>query len=418
MKSHSPLSSCFSHMVSSRRPHRVIASALVAYLVASANPAIAADESDSLWFGMSAALTGPAADLGLNMRAGILAAFEEQTRNGGIHGKQPRLRFLDDGYEPGRTAPNMRKLVDDKSVLGIIGNVGTPTAIAAIPIANERRTLFYGSYTGAGVLRRAPPDRYVINFRASYAEETAAMVDALTGVAGIDPRRIAFFTQRDGYGDSGYRGGVEALKRHGVEDETQIAHGRYERNTTAVESGLAEILQTEPLPQAVIMVGAYAPCAEFIRLAREFDLDAIFLNVSFVGSASLARELGAVGENVIITQVVPHPSDELPIVRDFQSAIRMLDPNIEPTFGALEGYIAARILMRALANAESISDRESVVDALEGLGEFDIGLGTKLRLDDSDHQASHSVWPTVIRDSKVVPFNWNSLTTHPAVIAP
>ena len=302
-------------------------------------------DDDQIVLGMSTALTGPAAELGLNVRAVFLAAFAEANRSGGVHGRKLSLISLDDGYEPSRTAPNMRKLIDEKRVLGVVGNVGTPTAVAAIPIANAGKTPFFGAFTGAGVLRKTPPDRYVINFRASYAEETAAMVDALIAEAGLKPEQVAFFTQRDAYGDAGYVGGIAALKRHGLKDDRGIAHGRYDRNTDAVENGLADIMAADPPARAVIMVGAYKPCAAFIKLAREFNLEAIFLNVSFVGSAPLAKALGRDGDGVIITQVVPHVDADLTVVKAYRAALSASDSKAEPTFGSLEGYIAGRIFI-------------------------------------------------------------------------
>jgi len=359
--------------------------------------------------GMSTALTGPAAELGINMRAGVLAALEEANGAGGINGARLRLVALDDGYEPAQTAPNMRRLVDEEKVLAVIGNVGTPTAVAAVPIANARKTPFFGAFTGAGVLRRTPPDRYVVNYRASYAEETASMVDALVKEAGLEPREIAFFTQRDAYGDAGFVGGVAALKAHGLEDEAQVAHGRYERNTVAVENGLAEVLQADPPVRAVIMVGAYAPCAKFIRLARDFELDAWFLNVSFVGAAPLAAALGDAGAGVIVTQVVPHFDSDLPIVQRYRRALAAFDAEAKPTFGSLEGYVATSILLKALNTIEGPIDRESIVDALDGLGEFSLGLGAPLHLSPTLHQACHTVWPTRIDGGRAVPFVWKEL---------
>ena len=388
--------------------------AITGALLASALPAAGdagADSSDAIVLGMSTALSGPAGSLGSNMRAGVLAAFEEANQAGGINSRKLRLVALDDGYEPGRTTPNVRKLIDDEQVLAIVGNVGTPTAVAAIPIANEGKTPFFGAFTGAGVLRKTPPDRYVINYRASYAEETAAMVDALIEVAKMEPEEIAFFTQRDTYGDAGFAGGLDALKRHGLQSTGNVAHGRYERNTLAVENALADILFHEPLAKAVIMVGAYAPCAEFIRLARPHGLDAVFLNVSFVGAAPLVDELGEEGDGVIVTQVVPHFQSELPVVAQYRAALQALDVSLSHTFGSLEGYIVGRILCRALMTIDVTPTRETVVDALEGLGEFDMGLEKPLRLGPGDHQACHQVWPTVLRGGKVVPYNWGELAT-------
>ena len=361
---------------------------------------------EKILLGMSTALTGPAEDLGRDMRLGVEAAFSEVNRRGGIHGQQLQLIALDDGYEPDRAVPNMRTLIDQHKVVAIIGNVGTPTAVASIPIAIESETPFYGAFTGAGVLRKNPPDRYVINFRASYAEETAAMVDGLIQHAGLKPDEIAFFTQRDAYGDAGFSGGVQALHRHGLTNDLDIAHGRYERNTVAVEKALANLIEHEPSPKAVIMVGAYAPCAAFIRLAREYKLEAIFLNVSFVGPTSLARSLGTAGEGVIVTQVVPHFESDLPIVRDYRAALHACDSNAVPSFGSLEGYVATRIFCRAISGIGGTLTRRSVLESLEGLGTFDIGLGAPLHLTSVDHQACHRVWPTVLRNGRFVSFQW------------
>lgn len=364
--------------------------------------------ANELVFGMSTALTGPVADVGLAMRAGIEAAFAAANADGGRRGRHLRLVVLDDGYEPARTAPNVRRLIEVEHVLAIVGDVGTPTSVVAVPIVNASKVPFVGAFSGAGVLRRTPPDRYVVNFRASYAEETGAMVDALVQ-AGLDPGEIAFFTQRDAYGDAGFVGGIAALRRHGLTDESLIAHGRYERNTLGVENGLADILQHSPPARAVIMVGAYAPCAEFIRLAGQYGLEALFLNVSFVASSSLATALGDCKAPVIVTQVVPHFTSDLPILRDYIRDLHRLDGGAQPTFTSLEGYIAARLLLRALAAIDGEVTRESIVDALEGLGSFDLGLGRTLLLSPRQHQACDGVWPTILRAGDAVPFDWQQL---------
>ncbi len=363
----------------------------------------------SVTFGMSTALSGPAVDLGSNMRDGVLAALAGVNRSGGISGATFRLRALDDRYEPEKTVTNMRSLVEDTSVVAVIGNVGTPNAVAAIPIATAAKMPFYGAFTGAGVLRKTPPDHYVFNYRASYLEETAAMVTALVEHGKLKPEEIAFFTQRDAYGDAGFSGGITALKAHGLKNEEGITHVRYERNTVAVEKAVSDLVLLDPPPRAVIMVGAYLPCAAFIRLAHRSDLTSIFLNVSFVGSESLAKDLGAEGEGVIVTQTVPHYESSLPIARDYREAMHQLNPKLTLTFGSMEGYISTRFLLAALQKRKSPIHRESVISALETAGEVDLGLGEKLELSSTRHQASHRVWPTIIRAGKVVPFAWDEL---------
>jgi len=360
--------------------------------------------------GMSAVLTGGAEDLGKAMQRGIVAGLERANRSGGVNCRKLRLIALDDGYEPARTGPIMRQLIEKENVLAVIGNVGTPTAIAAVPIANEEKTLLFAAFSGGPILRHDPPDRYVINFRAGDAEEIAAMLDALVDIAGLKPEEIAFFTQRDSYGDAGFALGVIALQRRGLKDPKIMMHIGYERNTLAVEGAVAKLLMAERPPRAVVMIGAYAPCAKFIKICRASDLNPLFLNVSFVGSSSLAAALGKTEAQIIVTQVVPYPLDDrVPIVQDYQDDLKDIDGSATGGFGDLEGYIAARILTLALEKVQGPVTREAVIYALEGLGKFDIGLGETLYLSRTEHQASHRVWPTVLKGGQFVPFQWTDI---------
>jgi branched-chain amino acid transport system substrate-binding protein len=370
-----------------------------------------ADSPTEIVLGMSTALTGNAGELGKDMQRGILAGLERANRSGGIHGRKLRLIALDDAYEPARTAPNMLRLIEKDNVLAIIGNVGTPTAAVAVPLANDQKTLLFAAFSGAPILRNDPADRYVINFRAGYAEETAAMIDALIDVAGLKPEEIAFFTQRDEYDDVGFAVGMVVLQRHGVRDSKTVLHVGYVGNTLAVESAVADLLMAKKPPRAVVMTGAYAPCAKFIRLCRALDLNPLFLNVSFVGGNSLADALGKTDAHIIVTQVVPFPADDsLPIVCEYQDDLKVIDPSASAGFGDLEGYIDARILTLALGKIQGSPTREAVVDALEGLGQFDIGLGESLYLGRSEHQASRRVWPTILKGDRFVPFQWSDIT--------
>ncbi len=199
----------------------------------------------------------------------------------------------------------MRSLIDQYQVFSVIGNVGTPTAAVAVPIANEKAIPLFGAFTGAGLLRKNPPDRYVINYRASYAEETAEMVRGLVEEIGIAPEEIGFFTQNDAYGDAGWQGAVDALQRIGFAAASNQPHGRYTRNTVDVEDGLSRLLDPRHRIRAVVMVGAYSPCAKFIKLAKEYDFRPIFLTVSFVGSEALNQALGADGEGSSLLKSYP-----------------------------------------------------------------------------------------------------------------
>lgn len=367
-------------------------------------PAPSSQPAEAIRIGMSTALTGPNSDLGLTMKLGVEVCFENVNQQGGIGGRPIHLIAYDDGYEPERTVPNMRRLIDNDGVLAVVGNVGTPTAIAAVPIANAKKTLLYGAFTGARVLRRQPPDRYVINYRASYDEETSAMVRYLVDTVGVSVDEIAFFTQSDGYGDAGFAGGLAALRHHGLQSPGRVLHVRYARNTLDVEWALAQLLDAATPPKAVIMIGAYAPCARLIELARQHAFTAIFMNVSFVGSDSLADALGERGDGVIVTQVVDHFDSSAPGIEAYRRCLREYGGGAKPSHLSLEGYVAARLFVEGLRRIAGPISRESIIDALESIGDVDLGLGWPLSLSREDHQASHQVWFTRIENGVVVPF--------------
>ena len=366
--------------------------------------AVRAEAGPALKIGMSTALYGPAAGLGRGMRAGVEAYFARVNQAGGINGQRLELLTLDDQYEPSRAGPNVRKLIDTEHVLAIVGNVGTPTAVVTVPIANEKKVPLFGAFTGAGVLRKTPPDRYVFNVRASYADETAEMVRGLLEDRHLNPSDIGFFTQDDAYGDAGFAGAVKALAAHGFKNADSLPHGRYTRNTLDVEDALAHLLDPRVHPKAVIMVGTYKPCAKFVRLARKEGLHVIFANVSFVGSADLLKELGKDAEGVVITQVVPHWSADFPILKEYRES------ELEPSFVSLEGFLVGRAFTEVLRAAGPSPTPELFVQAAESGTEFDLGLGKSQALSKTRHGFSSSVWPTVIAHGEFRAFsNWQEL---------
>jgi ABC-type branched-subunit amino acid transport system substrate-binding protein len=330
------------------------------------------------------------------MRQGILAAFAEANAAGGVNGRRLELVSYDDGYEPERAIANSRRLVDEDRVFALVGEVGTPTSKAALPIATEAHVPFIGPFTGAAFLRDPALDN-VINVRASYDQETEAWVEHLTGDLGVS--RVALLYQDDSYGLAGRSGLIKALDKRSM---GLVAEGTYMRNTTAVKTALLAIRSAKP--QAVGLVGAYAACAEFIRLARRIGLDAVFINLSFVGSDALARELGKDGEGVVITQVVPFPGDtSVPLVAEYQKAVRSADPRAEFGFVSLEGYVVGRLVVQALGRMGEPLTRAGLLATFKEVGTFDLG-GFTLSYGPGDNQGSDRVFLTVIRaDGSIVP---------------
>jgi branched-chain amino acid transport system substrate-binding protein len=340
-------------------------------------------------FGQAAVLEGAAAALGQGMRAGINAAFEEVNKKGGINGRKLQLVSVDDGYEPDRSIAMTKKLIEEDKVFALIGPVGTPTAAAAQPIATAAKVPFIGAFTGAMFLRNTKLEN-VINIRASYDAETEAWVKHLTDDLKI--KKIAIFYQDDAFGRAGLSGFKKAMDKRGMEI---AAEGTFERNTVAVKSALLTLKRAEP--EAVVMVGPYKPCAEFIKLARKIDFTPVFLNISFVGAGALARELGPAGDGVVVSQVVPFPWDvSLKVVADYHAAIKAIDPQAQPEFVSLEGYLAGRLAVAALDLAGKDVTRETLLKTIKETGRFDIG-GLEMTYGPDDNEGLDKVFMTVIQ---------------------
>ena len=335
------------------------------------------------------------------MNRGIVAAFNVANANGGVHGRQLRLIAADDGYEPARAAETMKQLYEKDQVFGVVGNVGTPTAVVALPYALERKMLFFGAFTGAGLLRSDPPDRYVFNYRASYAEETAATVHYLVKVRRLKTNEIAVFAQQDPYGDSGFAGVAKAIRSLGGNDNT-ILRLNYQRNTVDVDQAVVQLQahnSKSRIPiKAVIMVPAYRAAAKFIEKTRDLYPDMIYTSVSFVGSTALANELMLLGKRyatgVIVTQVVPAVDGYSSLVIDYKNALAKYFPGEAPDYVSLEGYVAANVLIEALKRNGRELDTERLVATLENFRDLDIGLGTPVTFSRSEHQGVHKVWGT------------------------
>ena len=383
----------------SRRPAGILVLAVAWLLTALPAPAQEPGVSDErILFGQSAAFSGPAQELGISMRLGIQAAFHEVNRAGGIDGRRLELTSLDDAYEPEAAVANTHALIREQEVFALIGAVGTPTSRAAVPVAADASVPYIAPFTGAEFLRDAEWSN-VINLRASYNQETEEMVARLTGDMGI--KRIAVLYQDDSFGRAGYRGVRNALDRRKM---TPVAIGLYPRNTLAVKMALLDISDGDP--KAVILIGAYKPLATFISWARFSGLHAVFMNISFVGSNALAKELGSAGAGVYVTQVVPFPTDRsLPIVRDYHRALSAYASGVVPGFISFEGYLAGRLAIAGLKKSGREISRSGFLDGFRQAGRIDLG-GFRLRFGSRDNQGSDAVFLTVIgRDGRYRPIS-------------
>jgi ABC-type branched-subunit amino acid transport system substrate-binding protein len=342
--------------------------------------------------GQSCALSGPAKNLGLEMRAGLLAAFAFINDRGGVKGKEVHLVSLDDGYEPDKAVSNTLTLINENDAFLLIGEVGTPTSKAVIPIIEKHKIPFFAPFTGAELLR-TPFRKYVINVRASYYQEMEKLASYL-----IDQRkfsRISCFYQNDSYGFAGLQGIEQALQRRGMR---LVSKGTYERNTLAVMGGLRDIYSADP--EAVVLVGAYTACAEFIKLSKsKMKRGLTYGNISFVGTESLKESLGAYGSEVVVSQVVPDPQEtKIPLINEYTQSMRQYQHDAPISFTSLEGYIAGKLFSQIAQAVPGELTREAFINTMHSVGTFDLG-GVTLLFGPNDHQGLDAIYLTTIYPS-------------------
>ena len=356
-----------------RQFHRFAGAALVG-----ATPAIHAQD-DRIVLGQSAAFTGPAAQLGIQFHAGAKLFFDQLNAQGGAGGRRVEIRQLDDGYEPDRCAANTQKLIGD-DVFALFGYIGTPTSVAALPLATKARVPFFAPFTGAMALRE-PFNRMAFHLRASYNDETALIVRQLTS---LGLKKIAVFYQNDAYGKAGLDGVTLALAAQNLKP---VAQATVERNSVDVAAAVAAI--NGATPDAVVQISAYKSCAAYIRAARKAGYGGTFYNVSFVGTQALADELGKDGAGVVISQVMPSPYNQSrAIAREFVEASKKAG-NVQANFSSMEGYLAAKVFAEGLRRATK-PGRDGLIAALESISDQSFG-GFQVSFSSTSHVASRFV---------------------------
>lgn len=343
--------------------------------------------------GMVNAQSGAAAGLGQGMRVGAMAVFTEVNLNGGIHGRKINLLLDDDAYDPNKAIDATLKMIEKENVFSLFGYVGTPTANAVLPIIKDSKIPLVGIFSGAMLLRK-PIIPEVINLRASYDDETEMLVDHF--IKDMGAKRFAVFYQDDGFGLAVLTGTELALKRHNM---VIVAKTTFQRGTIAIQAGLATLIESKP--DVVIMVGPYTPLSAFIKKARTEGLKASLATVSFVGTDNLVKLVGADGDGVVISQVVPFPENhDLPLTRECSALIQKYAPGEKLGFVNFEGCITAKAMIIALDRTGPTLTRLGLIHAFESIKGLDIG-GLQFNLGPDNHQASNSVFLTRISQGKI-----------------
>jgi len=364
-------------------PLAALLACVVPFCASAQTPGVTAT---TILLGQSAAFSGAAAQLGIQMSAGTKAYLDYVNARGGVNGRKIELKTRDDKYESNLSAENTKAFIDEDKVFALISYVGTPTMVTAMPILTAAKVPLVGPFTGAEVLR-TPVNRYIFNVRASYYDETEKIVEQLVSTGN---KNIAVFYQNDAYGQAGLKGVEIAMTRRNLKIS---ALGTVERNTVKVEDAVKKINGAKP--DGVVMISAYTSIAEFVSQMKKSGSAAQFHNVSFVGSKALADKMKDEGYGVAISQVVPYPwSPTVPVVKEYQQVLKTAG-NTDYNFSSLEGFIVAKVMVEGLKRAGRDLTREKLIAALEGMSNVDIG-GFNVNFSPTNHSGSKFVDLTMI----------------------
>src|SRR5215475_4773688 len=379
----------------------ILLSVIVPKIAAESAPGVT---STSIRIGSCSALTGPASFLGIQTQVGALAYFHMVKDSGGVNGRTIELKSRDDGYDPQMAAECFNSLIkDDVFAMGFF--VGTPTAAKYIPMAENAKVPVVGLFTGAQMLYE-PFKHNIVNVRASYFDEAREQVDALWNQRGL--RKIGVLYQNDAFGKTVLEGVQHALTKH---DAAPTGLGTFERNTLQISEGLNTVRKARP--DAVILVGPYAPVAAILKEAHASGWHPLFLTVSFVGTEGLVRAAGAEAEGVVITQVVPpYDRTDLPTIKLYRRSLDKYMSGTSPSFVSLEAFVDAMVFVEGLRAAGRELTREKLISGIESLHDWDPGLGRGFQLGygPHSHKGFDAVYATVIRDGHASVINdWKTL---------
>jgi branched-chain amino acid transport system substrate-binding protein len=345
----------------------------------------AAAQGKPLLIGQSAALTGSQSEFGRELRDGALAAFERINANGGINGRPVELLTLDDAGNEAKAKENAAQLINEHKVLALFGFISRPSSVAGAKIASEAKVPFLAPFSGTPALYKF--DRYVFTVRASYDDELAGMVRQLVQ-AGY--KRIGFAYLNDARAVNVPL--VEKLlAQHGLKPAVLVG---LDRTSAKVDEQTKQLVSANP--DALLALANNLPLTALTREARKHGNSTPFWIVSFVDSKAMVKELGPLAQGQVFAQIVPLPGKRsMRISKDYQRDYGAKFPNSQHSFVSMEGYIAARTLAEGLRRAGANPNRETVVNGLEAIRDFDLG-DFFINFSDKNHNGSSFVDLTIV----------------------
>jgi ABC-type branched-subunit amino acid transport system substrate-binding protein len=368
-------------------PDRAWAHAWAAILLAlltGVTPVRAADPGLSdreIVVGQNLTLQGGKNAYGVAAQQGIKVYIDSVNAMGGVNGRRIVLKTLDDGGKNDAAEANARKLVDEGAFL-LFGSLEGGPSTAVMKVAAEKRVPFIGPMAGPPALRR-PFQPMVFPVRAEHRDEFRAL---MTWGKNTGLKSVGFFHVEGA-------NGAEHLKNVGLiakELDLQVVLP-LQFKSDITEAQLDEMVKQigAARPDMVFNHGSASLYEKLVRKSKQAGLGTTFMAVNS-GSSQIAKGLGPLAQGMVFSQVVPSPWErKREITREYQDAMRKLEPTAEFSYGGMEGFLTAKALVMALRGAGRDLSRASLVKSLESAS-YDLG-GVKIQYGPGEHVGARFV---------------------------
>jgi branched-chain amino acid transport system substrate-binding protein len=289
--------------------------------------------------------------------------FDAVNKKGGVNGRPIKLEKIDDKQDAKESARLFTELIDQGKVLTLFMPRTTPSILALIKVAEERKVPMFGMQTG-GIQIAEPPKRYVFTLRASYQDEAAYVLRQLhqTGV-----KRFGFLAATDAFGKDVMQGAERVLKELNLQP---VSVQPVDQIKPEVGAAVDAMLAAQP--QYILLIAGVKGASDFVKLYRQKGGTAQFATLSNNGADAFVKALGEHHRGVIVTQAVPTPFRQTSaLAREYTQATKAA--GAAPSFTAFYGYMAAKTLVEGLRRAGKDLTPEKLTTVLDNLGSYDLG---------------------------------------------
>lgn len=335
--------------------------------------------------GQTVGLTGTIAGPVKEMNEGANAYLASVNSRGGVNGRKIELLTLDDKFDAKLAAANAELLIKKERVFALFQNRGTPLTEAITPILAANKIPLIAPSTGAMVFH-APVNPLLFNVRAKYQDEVRKGVEHF---ATIGSSSIGLLHVDDSFGTDGLAGFVSAMNERSMIPAIVASFPRTKPDYEVTANAIVKAN-----PNALIIVSSSAHTIAIIKAIRAKGSLVQIMTLSNNSSQSFVQELGPAGTGVIVSQITPAPNSVTTgLGKEFMALAKANNATV--SYAAMEGFVAAKVLVEGLKRAGRNLTREGFVRALESIQKFDMG-GLMVSYAPTDHTGSEFVEMTMI----------------------